>query len=156
MKIRNGFVSNSSSSSFIIGIGKVTNLEKLKAFIAKKHRDIDIVNVYALKDQDYLDWHIDGLTTRNDQICLLCEYSGDEVSFPLNGLKDEEFMAIVNIHNDEGDDGEFGVRSQSSYYGVPITAEYFEQNGQAVYLALNEKDHGISEYTRKFGCKRNG
>lgn len=35
MKIRNGFVSNSSSSSFIIGIAKVTNERKLKEILKK-------------------------------------------------------------------------------------------------------------------------
>lgn len=35
MKIRNGFVSNSSSSSFIIGIAKVANEQKLKEILKK-------------------------------------------------------------------------------------------------------------------------
>ena len=38
MKIRNGFVSNSSSSSFIIGIAKVANERKLKEILEQLYK----------------------------------------------------------------------------------------------------------------------
>ena len=49
MKIRNGFVSNSSSSSFIIGIAKVANEKKLKQIlkkIPKEHRNDYVLGTF--------------------------------------------------------------------------------------------------------------
>ena len=40
MKIRNGFVSNSSSSSFMIGIGVVKNEKKLNEYMKKNNLEI--------------------------------------------------------------------------------------------------------------------
>ena len=45
MKTRTGFVSNSSSSSFVIGIGRVVSEKKLRGVLAEN--GVDIVNNHS-------------------------------------------------------------------------------------------------------------
>jgi hypothetical protein len=156
MKFRNGFVSNSSSSSFIIGLGKVTNLEKLQEFMAKGHSDIELNTVKSIKERLESKWHWREVTTADGKIWHECDYGNECVTYPLDELKDEDLIAIVDIHNNEGDDGENGVRSRSSYNEDPIEESYFNGTGQYEYLRLNEEEHGVSNYTCAYGCKRNG
>jgi len=53
MKHRQGYVSNSSSSSYMIGIGKVVDREKLESFIQSEGISFnDNFNVFKVSDID--------------------------------------------------------------------------------------------------------
>jgi len=45
MKTRNGFVSNSSSSSFILGLGKISNFEIFRKWLDSYKRSYDLGDI---------------------------------------------------------------------------------------------------------------
>jgi hypothetical protein len=81
MKIRKGFVSNSSSSSFVIAIAEITDVEKFKELI----NDIDIgvyhCEIVSYEDFEMSSWH--GRKKSNN-----AELSNDEKIISVNSFND--------------------------------------------------------------------
>lgn len=150
MKIRNGFVSNSSSSSFIVGYGVVSkkqrkNLEDyLEARISKF--EYKIFNVGKFKD----------------------EYKNiGFIEFPINynGIPDDALMCTVFIENNEGDGGDspffqecdsFG--SYKSGYELAQEENFYPKNQQDVIKIFKTKKFFDKNFNCKYeiGAERNG
>jgi len=155
MKTRHGFVSNSSSSSFIIGLGKVTDLELFSSWFENqkgKQKHCGSVRVVGTSDiREIPEWEIKRDWTKQT-ISLGCDYTSNEVSISIDPSKEEKFL-VVEIHNNEGD-YEQGYLTECVYEHTLFTSDYFSEDQQELlYLG---KDQGLSEYNVTFGCGRNG
>jgi hypothetical protein len=141
MKIRNGFVSNSSSSSFIIGIARVSDEEKLNKYI----KDNNISNV-DIVDLDYIKkaWDIN---IRNNSISL--ESFMTDVTTKIIS-DDDKFILLDYIG---GDDSDFW---NGDYYDYDIDLTFFDYNLIKAYDLFNKKNIGIVDADSTYGAGRNG
>jgi hypothetical protein len=146
MKIRSGFVSNSSSSSYIIGVGKVVDREKLESYL-KEHKidksDYEIVTTRELVDST--SWKY---IFRKDKL-IVEAFNGDEVSINVNTNKDDTYITIY-VCNNEGD-GCF-MTDEDSDINYDIDDNFFDENQQAILGDIE----GVEKYISSYGAARNG
>lgn len=142
MKIRQGFVSNSSSSSFICVIGKVTNEEKLNDYIRSKRRDIIWNRVYyghELKDAIEED---------------VCDFE-DYVNVPDDINPNDQFV----IFSEAGDEGDcYFMSGSEDDWDEPnydIDLDFFSDDVQELTELTPEK-HGVQIIDVTYYAGRNG
>ena len=144
MKTRNGFVSNSSSSSFIIGYAVVTDRKKFADYISLN--DIEINN-FDLKMYD-----IGFYLTSEDRILTGGNYT--EMLVPqLLSYNDPIFT--VQILNDEGD--EAFTTETTDYeldYEIANDISYYSKEQQATIRLFDQPF--VGKHSVKFGAERNG
>lgn len=135
MKLRYGFVSNSSSSSYVICVAKVIDEEKLNKFLNQYSLDAEIYNT-----QEAINYK-GPVRKCGDDLYFQCEsFNGDTVSIKMDLSKDEKYVSIYygqDIDEDENgpvepaviEDG--GIYSLSQEHGVIDihTSEGFGRNG---------------------------
>lgn len=141
MKIRNGFVSNSSSSSFIIGIGNVDDEVKLRQEIGNNNY-IKIDTVEEL---------IKSYSFRISSNKIILESFGGEVSTTFNDKSD----LIVFFDECEGDDSDFWDEEYEEY-DYDIDLDFFDKSFQEIYEILNKEDIGIVDSETTYGAGRDG
>jgi len=153
MKIRNGFVSNSSSSSFIIGLAKVQDENKLRTILDKMP---DIKNDYFLGNyNDFIS---------SEYKCYEINFSDGRISVeaPINNsfeisldVNDEEKVFAFCVGNDEGDSEFYDLQKDELNYDK-VTEDWFEGD-QAKILELFATSHDIlKNKIYKIGAARNG
>ena len=172
MKFRNGFVSNSSGSSFIIGIAAISDREKFDAWIKRSGIPIDKYDVSVAdfdelierggyddyvknKDGGFSVFSFDDVTHVDLSYDAVFNASKSrspdkEAKRLLTGHEGEVF--VVRIFNDEGDD-----RFWNGYeydYGR-VTASYFT-GWQGKLLNEMTEENGLSAAQVAFGAGRNG
>ena len=148
MKIRNGFVSNSSSSSFIIGIGNSTNDKTGKLFWMDEYGD------FTLDDKPLDKWSdVQVSNTDKDDVYKLTieSFTYSEVSC-LAKLGD--YVTILNSSGPDGDSyfSVYDSNGEWQYYDYDnIDIDDFDLNDQATYDYINSIGGQVN-----YGAGRNG
>jgi len=172
MKVRTGFVSNSSSSSFMIGIGVVTDWKKFNKWKEGVSGEWDVY-VYNPEDElkkEYSDieYHAESgryaaLASTNsptyvylkkeDYYKAQIKPSDDIKAKNLLTGKGHKDLVVYSVANDEGD----SAFSQSDGWDMDydIDLDWFNKEQQESYNSFGEKS-GISYADKIFGAGRNG
>jgi len=156
MKIRNGFVSNSSSSSFIIGIAKIEDREKFDAWLEENADKLGYdfgsafspLKICKVKDLDS--------EYKKEAIVSVESFIWADVNIPLDELDDEDEVVIFDFIGDEGDSC-FSVYDGDDWvdYDYDIDLDFFEEPEQKAYDGLSE-ENGLSMVSKTYGAGRNG
>jgi len=104
MKTRNGFVSNSSSSSFIIAVGKVIDKEKVESFLDScDMKDSYFISIEKLSGMTTLAYP----TNINDERIVIESFEGSSVELDRSLLKEDDEVLVIYIATNEGASGIF-------------------------------------------------
>ena len=141
MKIRNGFVSNSSSSSFIIGIARISDEDKLKKYISENN--ISNVNIVGL---DYIkkSW---AFIFSGNEIRLESFMSDVSTSFE---TEEDKYIYLNSVG---GDDSDFWNGDE---YDYDIGLDFFDSDEISAYELFKQKYIGIVDADSTYGAGRNG
>ncbi len=109
MKIRKGFVSNSSSSSFIIGVAEVADINKFKKYAKDNNillengsgSDFALTTWKELRDKDRSKWG-DTEKLQDDKI-IVESFVCSEVSISSKDMKDGTMVVVYAYYGNEGD-----------------------------------------------------
>ena len=146
MKIRSGFVSNSSSSSFIVGIAKILDREKFDAWAKSVNaRDLEV-----LKVKDLSHWN------KNDKIAYNESFRGDRCSILLEDLDLEDEVVLLDFMG--GSDADFTIYDEDgdfSDYDYDIDFSHFDKAEQDLYDGFS-KSNGLAMVQKGYGAGRNG
>lgn len=155
MKIRTGFVSNSSSSSFLICLAKINDMEKFLKYVEERRLTISKESPYdipmltstsKISERKYYD-----IAFKNNKI-VLESFRGDEVALKINPQEDENIL-VLNFTGNEGDSSyPFESADGDIDYDV-IDKDYFTELG---YLFDLGEEQGVSEIHYQLGAARNG
>lgn len=156
MKIRNGFVSNSSSSSFIIGLAKISDRSAVDNWIStlglyeyavKVEKVGDLTNCWRCKVKPSVknnpDFDLYDVTIDSD-IC------GDVT---LTNLREDDYILVADISH--GDDGDFWD-ADSDEYNYDIDLDFFPESKQDVYISIVNGINGLEKGKATFGAGRDG
>lgn len=174
MKVRAGFVSNSSSSSFMIAIGVIFDPEKFNAWLKKLERrgGGHVIGLQALNASELFD---------TDHSCLSLKENNVELEAPINDpvavkVSEENIKAVIEtvpkkilaknllfdhdsvqlavyiIGNDEGDSA-FSDNDLGLDYDIGF--DWFTEDQQEIYNGFDESN-GITYIDKRFGAGRNG
>lgn len=159
MKKRLGFVSNSSASSFLLGIAVIEDDEKFNKWWNDLRKtwsdyDVSITTVYDLTRENcpY------GVQVKDGKTEVEC-FRGDTVSLSLEDRQPTDRVLIVNIANDEGDGG-FPREDPYDEFSGPdydIDLDFLGADQVRLYNGiLDGKESGLVDGHVKFGAARNG
>jgi hypothetical protein len=142
MKTRNGFVSNSSSSSFIIGYAVIKDRKRFENY-CNKNLNLD---TYGLKLFDsYFD------LTSEDRILT----GGNETEMLVpQGLDYNNPILTVQITNDEGDSRFISEDGFDLNYKQAEDISFYSEKQQAIIKIFEQPFVGVSKII--FGAERNG
>lgn len=145
MKIRNGFVSNSSSSSFIIGWGVIKDMNSFTTYCKDENITLDFYNAYLVSDE----------IKKNRHWYDICGGNNTEISIP-EKYYDAENIVIVDVGNNEGDGGgsPFCKNGEVGYEKAD-NLDFFPDNQQKLAKMLMNKKLFIDSHVQ-WGAERNG
>ena len=139
MKARSGFVSNSSSSSFIVGVARVKRKDELIKYLEKEFSGSDDWRkpvVFSTSDiADVINgvsrgYEIEDSINLEKQMIVAESFSGIEFSLPFDLGKEEDFL-VINISNDEGDSAFSGSDDWDPQYD--ISSDFLPLNQQKLF-----------------------
>jgi len=161
MKIRNGFVSNSSSSSFIIGYGVIKDKKKLLQILSEldiskyAYQLVDTSNIdEIIKENDYDDFDLEYRNLK--PINKLLVHAGNNIVLKVPDKFYDKEILTVSINNNEGDEAFAETLDGYLDYSV-VNEDYFATLGdesKIIDLFKNKDIFYKSDY--KVGAERNG
>jgi hypothetical protein len=158
MKCRTGFVSNSSSSSFIIGYGFIKNKDKLKKYL--KDNKIETTEFYS--GDDILEYTETKIVNSYNLMCepqfrLLSCSNYTEIVIPKELEYGNNEIFIVTINNNEGD-SEFWNYAYGDYdYGKAEDISFYSGYQRDLISLFTMSDIIDQKYMQfKIGAERNG
>ncbi|MCK9428940.1 MAG: hypothetical protein M0R17_02880 [Candidatus Omnitrophica bacterium] len=143
MKIRQGFVSNSSSSSYIIGIGKLIDETKFTEYCKSNHIDYEILTVKEIIEKS--GW--DRCYREKDKSFYNEAFDGNKVSIKIDPTKFEDKYIKVNYGEDIQEDPD----GDTNY---DIDCDDFEPIGQTIFGIGHNT--GVQSFQYSYGAGRNG
>ena len=152
MKTRTGFVSNSSSSSFILIAAAVKDHEKAKAFlgsvldVADNHCDY----VKIMKAAEVT--HRCGAKFSNGTM----EVENFQTSVHVKGLKDDDLVLVAEVTNNEGDMGAFEYDDEAGEIDYDIDLDDLPSKWQKELYEGVIEENGFERIDKCFGAARNG
>jgi hypothetical protein len=153
MKIRNGFVSNSSSSSFIVGIAKINDIIKFDEFINKNKIKLDDYETQVVSLGEIKTGEIYSCKLYKDNINVISFDS--DVLISAKDTNDDDLFFITNISNDEGD-GAFVDLNDDLDYDIDLS--FFDSKQQNIFNMFYNSESGLDLKNKDvtFGAGRNG
>lgn len=145
MKVRQGFVSNSSSSSFIIGVGKVIDEDKITSYCKENGIDFEIMTVKEILE--YKGWSSVKRERQNKTFFVNKSFDGSDVSceIDVNAL-DEKYISVDYCQDiDESEDGDTNYN---------VDPDDFGETGSAIF-GIGEQN-GVTKFDSAYGAGRNG
>lgn len=143
MKIRNGFVSNSSSSSFVLGYGKVIDYNALHKYLEENNISIN-GNYLKMWDNNYeSNW--------SRQYELSCS---NYISVTIPEELRCEGTIIAEFGNNEGDSAFSGEDDWDLDYSCAENIEWYDKDQQAVIRLFSQPF--IKQGFVEIGAERNG
>ena len=156
MKIRKGFVSNSSSSSFIIGISTVSDIDKYNKYI-KDNNIGEEVKVITFKDvKENRPWQIEPI---RDNKLTVESFDCSSVTLDIKNIKDDDYILMYVFFGSEGDDSFMDEDSEWSELDYDIDYDFFSKEQKDVLdMFSNPKNAGLNEDNTLYtlGAARNG
>lgn len=166
MKIRSGFVSNSSSASFIMGMGVVMDMVHFKNWIKENgisDKSYNINNFSNLVN----DWDVD----INGNIASMESFNGDQIAIDIDGIAADSSLSapemakqllanngdpVILYFYDSGDEPIWD-EEQDDYNYDEVDLGWFEDEVAKLYRGLvNNKIPGIVKGQAAFGAGRDG
>lgn len=160
MKVRHGFVSNSSASSFIIGIAIVKDVEKCKKYIEDnefdKNRDLELFTYKEIKENKR--WSV---TIDKGKSISVESFDGAVVSVDVKDLKDEDNVLIYSFLGDEGDYCFYDSDNDDNWgelnYDKVYEDGFFNKVEKNIMTMLeSEEIAGLEKCSYTIGASRNG
>lgn len=145
MKIRSGFVSNSSSSSYIIGVGRVADETALVEYCNKNHIDYKIVTTKEILEFKF-NWSYIKRVINEMTYLVNNAFDGNEVMLEIDPNINEKFVSIN--HSEEMEESEDG---ETNY---DIDSGYFNKTGQAIFDIASCSF--VKNWEVSYGAGRNG
>jgi len=150
MKIRNSFVSNSSSSSFIIGVAKVNDLEQAKLLQEKSKWDCEIISTTQILESK-TEFVSKSFYGKPNTYCIEA-FNGSDVRFVINPEKEEYWLAFYYCGN-EGDP----FFSNDEYdLNYDMAFDQFPEGIQSIASAIWSGTDGLEKGECYYGAGRNG
>jgi len=167
MKIRSGFVSNSSSASFIIAIGKIQDRDKFESFLStidmRVIKGFSFVSLEEIQDREIESTHFN---RERDKI-IVESFNGSTVDIKkedydrIETEKDVIDKAMASLAGSKNDDIVVWYRCEEDITETEDGADYdidlnhFDQDEQDLYNGLIE-ENGIKLVDKTYGAGRNG
>jgi hypothetical protein len=169
MKIRQGFVSNSSGSSFIIAIAAVFDRAKLDEWLNREMIDINKWDGGVFDFDELAQHNTADVEVRDKDLVIEAFDEVTKVKLPIDSLfsvvanrsVDKEAKRLlaghegevfaIRINNDEGDE----MFWNGEEYDYDITLDRLPSWQKKLYEGLNE-DHGLMCVDKAYGAGRNG
>ena len=147
MKIRSGFVSNSSSSSFIIAIAKIDDPNQAATMM-------NGVSEWSVKTMAAKDISSNGGydVSLSGSSAVVESFTGDTVQ--VDNLKDDDYIAILSFAN--GDDSDFWNEEYGEMNYDIVDLSFFPKNVVSLALAMQDGTNGFSRGQMTYGAGRNG
>ena len=183
MKIRTGHVSNSSSSSFIVAIGKIIDSDKFTAFLSqfdmrvmdgfklmspteflnREDYDAKLINSRDAEGNSTQTFSVESFSTSVSMSAkeyVEADSKKDPISAALGSLAGNSVNDIVvwNYAGDEGDVDPFVKTDENGDFlemDYDIDLSYFDREMQELYRGLTE-ENGVVLVNKTFGAARNG